>query len=210
MIFDLIIFGEQEKDRSMIPWVDKLESRYKEIANELRRLSIQDVSIQKGWKSSLNELADSIDSFVNREVCLYRGLTEDIKDAVEKAKLLKESIVDPFFATQRISLTLKEDYIQNIRLLSNLNDRAEMMLNEDRLEELQREVSKIGHKLSILSMYNTDHFSSPVKSKLHDIAKEIHAMETKTINHSFNEKESFKNRLNELCGQLNALAVEMP
>ncbi|MCW5205465.1 HNH endonuclease [Desulfobulbus sp. F5] len=210
LIFDLIIFGEQEKDRSINPWVSRLESRYSEISKELRRLAIKDVSIQKGWTVLLDESANSIDNFVGREVCLYRGLTEDIKDAVEKAKHIKVSIVDPFFASQRVSLTLKKDFAMQIRMLKSLNDRAETMLNEGKIEELQGNASKIGHDLLILSMYDTEDFPKAVKEKLYSISREIHLMETKRNNHSFDRQELFRNRLSELSGQLNALAVELP
>lgn len=210
LIFDLIIFGEQEKDRSINPWVSRLESRYSEISNELRRLSIQDVAIQKGWTAYLNELANSIDNFVNMEDSLYCGLTKYIKDTVEKAKHLKESIVDPFFASQRVSLTLKKDFAMQLRILKSLNDRAETMLNEGKVEELQSNASKIGHDLLILSMYNTEDFPKAIKEKLYSVSKEIHLMETKRNNNSFDRQESFRNRLNELSGQLNALAVELP
>lgn len=210
LIFDLIIFGEQEKDRSINPWVSRLESRYSEISKELRRLAIKDVSIQKGWTVLLDESADSIDNFVDREVCLYRGLTEDIKDAVEKAKNIKVSIVDPFFASQRASLTLKKDFAMQLRMLNSLNDRAETMLNEGRIEELQGNASEIGHDLLKLSMYNTEIPPKAVKEKLYNISKEIHLMETKKSGRSLDRQELFKNRFDELCGQLNALAVELP
>ncbi|MGX9727546.1 MAG: HNH endonuclease signature motif containing protein [Candidatus Electronema sp. VV] len=209
LIFDLIIFGEQEKDRSINPWVSRLESRYSEVSKELRRLAIKDVSIQKGWAVLLDESANSIDNFVDREVCLYRGLTEDIKDAVEKAKHIKVSIVDPFFASQRASLTLKKDFAMQLRMLKSLNDRAETMLNEGRIEELQGAASKIGHDLLILSMYNTENPPKAVKEKLYNISKEIHLMETKRSNRSLDRQELFRNRLDEIYGQLNALAVEL-
>lgn len=210
LIFDLIIFGEQEKDRSINPWVSRLESRYSEISKELRRLAIKDVSIQKGWTVLLDESANSIDNFVDREVCLYRGLTEDIKDAVEKAKHIKVSIVDPFFASQRVSLTPKKDFAMQLRILKSLNDRAETMLNEGKAEELQSNASKIGHDLLILSMYNTEDFPKDIKEKLYSVSKEIHLMETERSNLSLDRQELFRNRLDELYGQLNALAVGLP
>ena len=206
LVFDLIIFGEQEKNRSIKPLVSRLESRYSEISNELRELAVQDIAITKGWKDELIELADSIDKFVNRRVCLYRGLTEDIRDTIEKAKYLKESTVDPFFASRKISLKLRDEFAINIKRLKSLNDRAEAMLDQNRIEELQSNVSIIGHELLKLSMYNTRHFPDPIKDKLHNIAKEVHILETMSIN----RQEVFRNRLNELCGQLNALAVDMP
>ena len=210
LIFDLIIFGEQEKDRSINPWVSRLESRYSEISKELRRLAIKDVSIQKGWTVLLDESSNSIDNFVDREVCLYRGLTEDIKDAVEKAKHIKVSIVDPFFSSQRVSLTLKKDFAMQLRILKSLNDRAETMLSEGKAEELQSNASKIGHDLLILSMYNTEDFPKAIKEKLYSISKEIHLMETERSNLSLDRQELFRNRLDELYGQLNALAVGLP
>lgn len=211
LIFDIIIFGEQGKSRNINPWVDNIRSRYKEISIKLREMSIQDVSIQKNWTDGLDELAYFIDKYVNSKKHKRIGvdLKEEMKDVVEKAKLFKGSIVDPFFPSQRASLTLKKDFAMQLRMLKSLNDRAEMMLDEGKVEELQRKASEIGHDLLILSMYNTEEFPRETKEKLYDLTKKIHLMEIEE-NHTIDKQESFRNRLSELSGQLNTMAVELP
>ncbi len=210
-VFDLIIFGEQRESRKVNPWLDNIRSRYKEISIKLRELSIQDVSIEKNWKEKIDELAQFIDKYVNSKNHKRIGvdLKGEMKDVVEKAKLLKGSKIDPFFVSQRASVTLKKDFLMQLRMLKSLNDRAETMLNEGRIEELQSNASKIGHDLLILSMYNTEEFPRKIKEKLYDIAEKIHLMEIEET-HTIGEQKSFRNRLDELCEQLNALAVDLP
>lgn len=211
LIFDLIIFGEQGESRKINPWVDNIRSRYKDISIKLREMSIRDVSIQKNWTGELDELADFIDKYVNSKNHKRIGvdLKGEMKEVTEKAKLFKGSIVDPPFASQRASVTLKKDFSRQLRMLKSLNDRAETMLNEGRIKELQSNFSKIGHDLLILSMYNTEEFPEKIKEKLYDVAEKIHLMEIEET-HTIDKQKTFRNRFKELCGQLNALVVDLP
>lgn len=208
LIFDVIIFGEQQEYRNIKPWTDQLRSIYKNIARKLRELSIQDVSIQEEWEDSLNELADSIDRVTNMKFGIFCSWTKEIEDIVAKAMLLKEIKIDPFFVKQESLLKLKDDFLLNVRMLKNFNGRSGKMLEQNKTKELQNNVSRIGHALLRLSMYNTESFPRKVKEKLHDISKKMHLMETEK-NYSSIAQESFRERLGAFSRQLNELAIEI-
>lgn len=208
LIFDVIIFGEQQEYRNIKPWTDELRHRYEEISTKLRGLSIRDISIQNELKDDLNELADSIEKFINRRIGLGCNGTEDLKNAVKKATLFKESKIDPLPVAKKISLESRKDFLHEIRKLKSLNERSENMIKQGQIKKLQSDLSEIGHTLLRLSLYNTEYFPTNIKKSIYCIAKKIHVMETEK-NFTSIDQESFKDRLDKLSRQLNELAIDL-
>jgi ATP-dependent DNA helicase RecG len=213
LIFDVIIFGEQREDRDINPWLDMWRSQYQQIAIDLRELAIQDISIQRGLDKKLNELADSLNKVANMR--LYLGCGEElnklIEDALSKARSFKQTEIDSNPISEDSFFQVKNAIFSNGRKLQNLNERAEEMIEQGRLEELQSEASEIGYLLSRLCLYNVDQIPNDLKEKLHVIAKELHLIETMRIYLDGGKSlRAVQGKINDLNIQLNETIKQMP
>lgn len=213
LIFDVIIFGEQQEDRSVNPWLDMWRSQYQQIAVDLRELAIQDISTQRGLDKKLNKLADSLDKVANMR--LYLGCGEElnklIEDGLSKARFFKQTEIDSIPISKDFFAQVKDAIFSNSRKLQNLNERAKEMIEQGRLEELQSEASGLGYLLSRLCLYNIGQIPSDLKEKLHVIAKELHLIETMRIHMDGGRSlRAVQDKINDLNIQLNELIPQIP
>ena len=213
LIFDVIIFAEQQEDRSVNPWLDMWRSQYKQIATDLGELATQDTSIQKGLDKKLSDLAESLDEVANMRLYLGCGdeLNKLIENAMSQAQSLKQTEIDSIPISKDSFGQVKDAIISNTRKLHNLNDRAEKMIERGQLEELQSEASGIGYLLSRLSLYNIEQFPNGFKEKLYIIAKELHLIETMRIYMDGGKSvEAVRDKIDDLYTQLIELMKLMP
>ena len=188
-------------------------SQYQKIAIDLREVAIQDISIQRGLDKKLNELADSLDKVANMR--LYLGCGEElnklIEDALNKARSFKQTEIDSIPISKDSFAQVKGAIFSNGRKLQNLNERAEEMIEQGRLEELQSEASGIGYLLSRLCLYNIDQIPNDLKEELHIIAKELHLIETMRIYMDGGRSlRAVQDKINNLSIQLNEIIKQLP
>jgi hypothetical protein len=212
LIFDVIIFGEQYKQRIVKPWLDILRTRYQQIANNLRDFAFQDILIQKGLDKKLIELSDSLDEIVNMR--LHFGCGEELNKLFEttlsKAKSFKKDEIDSIPISGDFYNIIKNNITMSSKKLQNLNDRSEAMVGNGRFEEVQSEASKIGYSLLKLSLYNIKQIPTDLKLELHDVAKELHLLETIIFfSDGGRSIRTIEDRINNLSERLNKLTEKI-
>jgi hypothetical protein len=106
---------------------------------------------------------------------------------------------------------IKETIISYSRKLEDLISRSNIMIEQGNLEEFQLEVSEIGHLFSRLSLYNIDKFPGKFMSKLQQIGKELHLVETMRVYMDGGKSvEAITDKVNNLYAKLNEIIPLMP
>ena len=182
ILTDVLIYGDEAKERMVNPWLDLWRTQYGHLSAELRELSVSDVAISNNLSDDLKELALKLDEVANFR--MYLGCGEGfnlVSSNMNDARELKKKYVD--------SIPLSKDSLHSAfstitkvsRQLGDLANRAEAMVASGRVDEIQAEASGIGAHLLRFAYFNLDKIAVGSSDALQSIGHQLHLIETMRI-----------------------------
>jgi hypothetical protein len=183
ILIEILIYGEEVKERFINPWLEMWRAQFQLAASDLRELAIQDIAIQNNLSDELDNLSLALDKVVNFRLHLGCGpeLSGLIKQVIDITQHIKKEKIDVIQLSQASLSEVKKTLTYSSRKLKNLSDRAEEMIEEGRLEEFQKDVANIGHTILKIGYYNIDSLQDGLGEKLRYLGKNLHLIETKRI-----------------------------
>ena len=180
VIVDVLIYAEEADDRNVNPWLDMWRAQFEQAASELRELAIHDTAVKQKMSDELHELAQSLDEVANFRLHLGCGpeLSALVNHVLELAEGIKQRRIDSVPLSEQSLAEIKRTVVSSERKLSNLIDRAEDMIEQGRIEEVQVEASEIGHTLLRASYYNIASLQEGFDQRLQELGKDLHLVET--------------------------------
>lgn len=180
ILINILIFADEAREREFNPWLDMWRSEFGYAASELRNLAVQDVAIEGGIDSELNQLADNLDSIAKMQ--LFIGSGSDLDDATAKAADLvrthKAKLIDPIPLSEDSLRSIRELLKTTSRKLENLKSRAQAMVESGQIEELQAEASRLGRIILSVAYYILDEIRKGLSDELQKFGHELHLVET--------------------------------
>ena len=184
-LIDVLIYGNELEERNINPWLDLMRTQLGSAGEELRYLAAQDSAVEMGLDGKLRQIADNLEAAANHRLVLggdsWKVLTGYVSDAVKGATALKARHIDtvPLSADSRTEIA---DMIrQSTRELSDLDRRAESMVDDGRVEEFQEAASRIGRLLLIAGHYELSEEDRGYAGELHALGRALHLLETERL-----------------------------
>ena len=135
--------------------------------------------------SSLKDLADHLDSAASHRHIIggnswtiYTGYWGAANDS---AKELMNEYINSVPLSDNSREHMRDLITKTTRKLVDLENRAQAMADEDRMEELQDEASQIGTQFLKLTYYRIDDIAPGLSSELRPLAKELNLIETERL-----------------------------
>lgn len=186
LLIEILIDGDELKERLLKPWFDILRSQLMNYAAGLRQLAADGLARVRGIEDPLRDLATKLDSVATFRVYLgpesWRELSLLMNDAEEAATRLKATQIDGVPLSSEARESLFESIRSRSRELNDLAKRADGMANEGRIEDLQQEAAVVGRDMLRVSYYCTsDGFDDDDCAKLRLIGRSLHLLETRRV-----------------------------
>jgi len=171
------------RERSVNPWLEEWRADYEYAATDLREVAASDVAVRLGIDDRIREVADAL-----TEVSMFRlsmgcwpELEKVASRASELALTLKRDTIDTITLSDESVSQVVDLLRQESRKLSDLNDRAQQIVDAGRVEELQSEVGSLGSKLVQLSFYDLSALGANVSSRLQEVGMGMRLLEASRI-----------------------------
>lgn len=184
-LIDALISTDEIEDRDVNPWLDMLRSEYSGIAADLRSMAAGEQARTHGVDTELKEIADLLDRAAKHRLYLGRESWDELISLVTKAKekagLLKAREIDSLPLGGESEKEVDALLNRISRELADLDERAQEMANDGRIEEVQSEASRLGRILLLLSYYKLDFLGADFSSRLRESARKLHLLETERL-----------------------------
>ena len=184
-LIDVLIYGGEFEKRNVNPWLDHVRTQFSSACEELRRLASEDSAVKMGLEDQLRSIADKLDAAVSHRLSIggksWRILSEHVASAVKEAAGLKTEHIDTVSFSAKAKQNLDDLLQRSARELSDLDNRAEGMASDGRVEELQIEASRIGYQLLAISHYRIPGQGNEFTDHLREIGGGLHLIETERL-----------------------------
>jgi ATP-dependent DNA helicase RecG len=209
-LIDALIYGEELEDRNVNPWMDLVRAQFRGDAASLRQLASEDIAAEKKLDIALREIADKLDSAANHRLYLgadsWKTLTTYISDALDRVRQVKADYIDSVPLSADATRQIRDLIRRSVRELADLNDRAERLAEDGRIEEVQSEASSIGYLLLRVSHYRIGDIEKGFTDGLRAISRDLHLLETERLYLDGGQSMArILSRLHELTERLQAL-----
>lgn len=182
ILVTILSLADQVEIRNVKPWFDYMHSQAGHLVVELRKLAVEEAAIKMELDSSLKDLADHLDSAVSHRHTIggnswtiYTGYWAAAHDSANE-------LMDKYINSAPLSDNSREhmrDLInKTTRQLVDLENRAQAMADDGRMEELQDNASQIGTQFLKLTYYRIDDIAIGLSSELRPLANELDLIET--------------------------------
>ena len=184
-LINVLIYGDELEERNVNPWLDLMRTQLGSAGEELRYLAAQDSAVEMGLDGKLCQIADNLEAAANHRLVLggesWQALTSYVSDAVKEATVLKVRHIDTAPLSDDSRTNIADMIRQSARELSDLDRRAESIVDDGRVEELQEAASRIGHLLLIAGQYQLSEADRGYASELHALGRALHLLETERL-----------------------------
>ena len=180
-VFDILIFGNEFEERCVNPWLGLLRNQLGSGGNELRNFATEDIAISEGLDGRLRSIADKLDSVVSHQLAMgdesWKILSKYVSDAVAEVQELKTEIIDPVRLSDHSEREVINQIQKSARDLADLNSRANAMVQNARIDDLQEKASVIGYSLLRASHFQLPGLGKEFVCKLQAIGHDLHLLE---------------------------------
>ena len=171
--------------RNVNPWFDLVRTQFSSACEELRRLASEDSAVKMGLEDQLRSIADKLDAAASHRLVMgsdsWGILAGHVDSAVNEAARLKTEHIDAVSFSAETKQNIDDLIQRSARALSDLDNRAEGMASDGRVEELQKEASHIGHQLLTISHYRIPEQGDEFTDQLREIGGSLHLIETERL-----------------------------
>jgi len=181
ILTDVILFGEESRDRRIDPWARELIDEFESAASLLRKLAADEVTKELRILDDLETLADDLSEVVGYVKAFGREshnrFNELVDIAVKKAWKLKKSHIDSVPVGRAFKGKLIHQVGQLLETLGLWIDRWERADGDKRhklIDDFLSEVSDVGQRLLMLSYYKVDGISPDLLKLLREVARPVH------------------------------------
>ncbi len=179
-LISVIILGSELEDRKINPWLEDLRLQFQSTSDNLRHLATTDAAIQHSMPAELEDLAGVLEEAANLR--MYSGSWQPFSDlvrrSVEKATAIKNARIDGVPISDDSLDEFRSTLTTTQRQLEGLAVRAENMVNQGRIDDLQSEASQIGQTLLRVGHYNIDPLQPGLGERVRGMGRELHLVET--------------------------------
>lgn len=182
-LISVIMFGSELEDRKVDPWLGAMRSQFQSTADNLRELATTDTAIQHSMAPELDDLAGVLEEAANLRMFndSWPSFSNLVRRSVEKATAIKHARIDGVPLSEDLLRQVHSTLTTTHRQLDGLAVRAENMVNQGRIDDLQTEASHIGHTLLRMGHYNIDGLWSGLGEQVRAIGRDLHLLETKRV-----------------------------
>lgn len=182
-LISVIILCDELEQRQINPWLDLLRSQFGSTADSLRHMAASDTAIRQSMTTELEELATVLDEAANLPMHSgswpqFQGL---VKAVYDKATAIKQNRIDNVPLSEESLTEIKCTVNTTQRKLAGLAARAQDMMNQGRLDDLQGEPSQYGYTLLRVSYYNIDVIQPSLSEKVREVGRDLHLIETMRV-----------------------------
>jgi hypothetical protein len=182
-LISVIILCNEIEQRQINPWLDSLRSQFGSTADSLRHMAASDTAIRQSMTTELEELATVLDEAANLRMHSgswpqFQGL---VKAVYDKATAIKQNRIDNVPLSEESLTEIKCTVNTTQRKLAGLAARAQDMMNQGRLDDLQGEPSLYGYTLLRVSYYNIDVIQPSLSEKVREVGRDLHLIETMRV-----------------------------
>lgn len=183
LLTDLVIYGEEINHRDINPWLDLALNQFRYASATLRQMAALPVAIEHGLTPELESLADSLDAILAIPIVMgyWENFERHVREAVEKAKAIKHQFFDSHGLTLAHLSEVKESLLSQARKLRSLDSRAEKLIEQGRLDDVQTEASEIGLALLHFGYLPLDGLKEGLSQVIQAIGHDLHLIETAQI-----------------------------
>ncbi len=178
-LIEVLIFGDELKWRNVNPWLGELRLQLGDAGRTLRELAAEDVALEMNLDEQLRVIADSLDQAESHHLVIGRdswaNLEQYIAVSVQRASELKAEQIDIIPLSEDSESQLQDLIHRKSGQLDDLDQRAEQMVNDGRIEEVQSEASEIGHALLRMIHYYPEGMADGF---VEELGRDLHLMET--------------------------------
>ena len=180
ILVEVLIYGDEAEYREINPWLDMWLAHYGQVARELRDMAATDTAVGMQLDERLREVANGLEEVTT--FTFYLGYGSEFSDLLDRVltqvRKLKADVIDSKPLSQESLQEVQPVVARCARQLTDLNNRAETMAYDGRLEELSGEAAEIGHTLLRLAYYNVDAVADGLSERLKEIGRGLHLLET--------------------------------
>lgn len=212
-LIHVLVFGDELEDRSFDPWLEHLQTDFNYTGQTLRDLAAENTAIDLEMDADLRRLANKLDRAANCRLALgddsWAELRDHVTEAQELARQIKTQRVDKVSLSANAQSNLVSSIESSVRLLVDLAERARSMARNARIDEVQREASRIGFELLCFSHYQIPGRSNGFAKELRAVGKGLHLLETAQLEMDGGESTArLLDRLGDMTGQLKSLVLQ--
>ena len=167
------------------PWLENMRYQASDLAAELRELAVEEAAIKMEIYTPLTNIADHLDSAASHRHTLggdswtiYAGYWVAARDS---AKKLMDEYINSVPLSDRLQDQIRDLINKITRQLIDLENRAQAMADDGRMEKLQDEASQIGVQFLKLTYYRIDDIASGLSSELRPLANDLDLIETERL-----------------------------
>lgn len=201
-----------QTERSVNPWLEDWRADSASAASDLRTLAARDVSITLGVSNKIRDVADALDAVARMRLHLGCGdeLDRLARRANEAVLDLKKETIDTMPLARESLEQVRALIGEFSRRLSDLANRAETIVSNGRIEELQAEVGEIGKQLALLSFYDLSPLAERLSTSLRDVGIGLRLVEVMrlymdggaSVNALIQRVREYDSKLREVAGSL--------
>ena len=181
---DVLIYGHEFEERCANSWMDDVRTQLGRAGEELRRLSTDDIAVEKGLDIQLRSMADKLDAAFSHRMSTgedsWKTLTDYVADTVREASQVKAEHIDTVPLSAEANREITQKIRRSARELADLDSRAESIVEDARTENLQEAASHIGYSLLLVSHYQLN-AGMKFAEDLRVIGRELHLLETERL-----------------------------
>ena len=141
-----IILADQVEMRNVDSWLDYMDSQASDLAVQFREAALEEIATEMNLDSSLKDIADHLDRVASHTHTLgensWMTYTGHWTAAANRAKEVVETYIDPVPLSDNSRKQIHGLINKAVRQLVDLDNRAEEMAYDGRMQELQHTASK--------------------------------------------------------------------
>jgi ATP-dependent DNA helicase RecG len=183
LLTDLIIYGEEINHRNVNPWLDLVLNQFRYASATLRQVSALPVAVENGLTPDLESLAGSLDEILAIPIVMgyWDNFEKHVRQVVERAKSIKNRFFDSHGLSPSNESEVKKGLLSQVRKLRSLDGRAEKLIDQGRLDDVQTEASEIGMALLHLGYLPLDDLRAGLSEVIQEVGHDLHLIETARI-----------------------------
>ena len=180
ILTDLLILGDEVEHRDINPWLDMALNQFRYASSTLRQISALPVAVENGLTPELDSLADSLDEVL--AIPIVTGYWDNFQKQVQQVVDRVISIKTRFFDSPPLSPSnlaeVKAGLLSQERKLRSLDSRAQKLIEQGRLEDVQTEASGIGMALLHLGYLPLAQLKANLSEVIREVGHDLHLLET--------------------------------
>lgn len=213
ILTDLLVYGNEIEGREINPWLDELMSIFGNAAAELRELAASKALTNSELPDELEALAEKAEAVAHYRHVLgsdsWERFQSYIGETIELASQIKQRWIDTSPLDEADVKRAVDAVAEWGRLASGIADRADRLIENGRLSELQAEIASVGRKVVRISYLGLDRCEPQLLNRLRRVGHDLHLIEAETAYLGGDFFERLVNRIETDAEELNTLAKEI-